>query len=166
MSNNIIIRNANINDIQHILNIINYYINNSTNDYRYYEIHINELINWHNNSITNNQPIIVATINNFVVGYATYNQFRNRIGFKYSVEHYIYCHHHYTNKGIGKLLMNQLFISAKNNNIHTMIACIDSNNEKSIHFHHQLGFTHIGLLKEIGFKFNQFLNMNLMQIIL
>lgn len=166
MSNNVIIRNATKNDIQDILNIINYYINTSTNDYRYNKININELLNWQNNSIKNNQPIIVATINNSIVGYATYNQFRNRTGFKYSVEHSIYCHHHYTNKGIGKLLMNQLFISAKNNNIHTMIACIDSNNEKSIHFHYQLGFTHIGQLKEIGFKFNQFLNMNLMQIIL
>lgn len=155
------IRTATISDLPDILYIINHSITTSTADYRYDTISMEELEQWYNQ-----HPVFVATMNNLVVGYATYSQFRERIGFQYSVEHSIYCHHDYQGKGIGRLLMNELIAYAKEQKIHTMVACIDSDNTNSIAFHKKLGFQLAGQMKEVGYKFGRYLDMTLMQLML
>jgi len=156
------IRAATTNDLPHILYIMNHAIITSTSDYRYDTINMEELERWYNTQ----EPVFVATIDDLVVGYATYGRFRERIGFQYSVEHSIYCHHDYQGKGIGRLLMNELIAYAKEQKIHTMVACIDSNNTNSIVFHEKLGFLNVGQMKEIGCKFGRYLDMTLMQLML
>jgi len=160
------IRPAIISDLPNILYIINHSITTSTSDYRYDTINITDLHYWYGERTKNHEPVFVATMDNCVVGYATYCQFRERIGFQYSVEHSIYCHHDYQGQGIGSLLMNKLILFAKDQKIHTMVACIDSKNINSIAFHEKQGFLNIGQLKEIGYKFGEFLDMTLMQLML
>ena len=160
------IRIATISDLPDILYIINHSITTSTSDYRYDTINIVKLEQLYEERKTNNEPVFVATINNLVVGYASYSQFRERIGFQYSVEHSIYCHHDYQGKCIGRLLMNALIIHAKEQKIHTMVACIDNNNTNSIAFHEKLGFQYVGQMKEVGYKFGRYLDMTFMQLML
>ena len=160
------IRTTTLSDLPDILYIINHSITTSTSDYRYDTINIVKLEQWYEERKTNNEPVFVATINNLVVGYATYSQFRERIGFQYSVEHSIYCHQDYQGQGIGRLLMNELIIHAKEQKIHTMVACIDSDNTNSIAFHEKQGFVHVGKMKEVGYKFRRYLDMTLMQLML
>jgi len=50
--------------------------------------------------------------------------------------------------------------------LHTMVAAIDATNEISIHLHKQFGFTETAYLKEVGFKFNRWLNLLFMQLML
>ena len=84
-------RIATINDLPNILYIINHTITTSTSDYRYDTINITDLYCWYDERTKNHDPVFVATIDDLVVGYATYGRFRERIGFQYSVEHSIYC---------------------------------------------------------------------------
>mgnify|MGYP001252324243 FL=1 len=153
-------------DLPNILYIINHAIETSTSDYRYDTINITDLHCWYEKRTKNHEPVFVAVMNNLVVGYATYSQFRERIGFQYSVEHSIYCHHDYQGKGIGRLLMNELIAYAKEQKIHTMVACIDNDNTNSIAFHKKLGFQQAGQMKEVGYKFGRYLDMTLMQLML
>ena len=166
MSSSIKIRMAYQSDLPNILYIINHAIETSTSDYRYDTINITDLHCWYEKRTKNHEPVFVAVMNNLVVGYATYSQFRERIGFQYSVEHSIYCHHDYQGKGIGRLLMNALIIHAKEQKIHTMVACIDNDNTNSIAFHKKLGFQQAGQMKEVGYKFGRYLDMTLMQLML
>lgn len=159
-------RIATISDLPHIVYIINHSITTSTSDYRYDIIDITNLQSWYEERTKNNEPVLVATIDDRVVGYATYCQFRKRIGFQYSVEHSIYCHPDYQGQGIGSLLMKELILFAKKQNMHTIIACIDSKNTNSIVFHKKIGFQFVGQMKEIGYKFGEFLDMTLMQLML
>ena len=62
--------------------------------------------------------------------------------------------------------MNKLIIYAKEEKIHTMVACIDSDNTNSIAFHKKLGYQHVGQMKEIGYKFERYRDMTLMQLML
>ena len=62
--------------------------------------------------------------------------------------------------------MKELILFAKKQNMHTIIACIDSKNTNSIVFHKKHGFLNIGQMKEIGYKFGEFLDMTLMQLML
>ena len=160
------IRTTTLSDLPDILYIINHAIETSTSDYRYDTINIVKLEQWYEERKTNNEPVFVAAIDDIVVGYATYSQFRERIGFQYSVEHSIYCHQDYQGQGIGRLLMNELIIHAKEQKIHTMVACIDSDNTNSIAFHEKQGFVHVGKMKEVGYKFRRYLDMTLMQLML
>ena len=65
------IRTVTISDLPHILYIMNPTITTSTSGYRYDTINIGELEQWYNTQ----EPVFVATIDDLVVGYATYSQF-------------------------------------------------------------------------------------------
>ena len=47
-----------------------------------------------------------------------------------------------------------------------LIAAIDSSNQNSIKLHQSFGFTHVGTLKQVGFKFERWLDVELYQKIL
>lgn len=111
-------------------------------------------------------PIIVAEINNEVVGFGYYSEFRFREAYKFTVEHSVYTNKNYIGKGIGNLLLTELIALAKKQGLHTMIGVIDSENESSIAFHEKFGFEKAGFIKESGFKFNRWLDSVFMQKLL
>ncbi len=111
-------------------------------------------------------PIWVATIENELVGFGYYSEFRFREAYQYTVEHSVYVSSNFYGKGIGKALLQQLILLAKEQGKHTLIGVIDSENQGSIKFHEQFGFTTVGILKQTGFKFDRWLDTVLMQLIL
>lgn len=162
----IIIRDANIDDMQSVLEIVNYEILNSTSIYDYNPHTLAQRIEWYENQITQNMPVIVAELNGDVIGYGSFGAFRYKEGYKYCVEHSVYVHSQKRNFGAGKLLMQQLITIAKSMSIHTMIAGIDAENQESIDFHKKFGFTEAGRIKEAGYKFNKWLDVVFMQLML
>ena len=155
-------------DIDDVLEILNYNILNSTNKYFDKTITKDQLLLWLDKKRINNFPIIVIIWNkiNKVIGFATYSKYREYSGFKHSMEHSIYINNDCKKKGYGTLLMNELIKIAKENKIHTLIGCIDSSNIDSINFHKKFNFDKIGVLKEIGYKYEKWLDMVIMQLIL
>ena len=152
------IRPYKVEDTKVILEIINYNILNSTALYDYKIRTLKNQIALLDEKLKKNFPVIVATQNEIVVGFGFYSEFRFREAYKFTVEHSVYAHPNCIGKGIGKLLLAQLIALAKNQNMHTMIGVIDSENTKSIEFHQQFGFEIVGTIKESGFKFNRWLH--------
>ena len=152
------IRPYKVEDTKVILEIINYNILNSTALYDYKTRTLKNQIALLDEKLKKNFPVIVATQNEIVVGFGFYSEFRFREAYKFTVEHSVYAHPNCIGKGIGKLLLAQLIALAKNQNMHTMIGVIDSENTKSIEFHQQFGFEIVGTIKESGFKFNRWLH--------
>ncbi len=111
-------------------------------------------------------PVIVAEMNNEVIGFGYYSEFRFREAYKFTVEHSVYANKNVIGKGIGKLLLTELIERAKKQNLHTMIGVIDSENTNSIDFHKKFGFEEVGFIKESGFKFNRWLHSVFVQKIL
>ncbi len=103
-------------------------------------------------------PVIVAELNNEVVGFGYYSEFRFREAYKFTVEHSVYANKNCIGKGIGKLLLTKLIERAKQQNLHTMIGVIDSENRNSIDFHKRFGFEEVGFIKDSGFKFDRWLH--------
>lgn len=153
-------------DSLQILEIINFNILNSTSIYDYKSRNLEEQKIIFENILSKNYPIIVAKIDDVLVGFGMYSEFRFKEGYKYTIEHSIYVHPDFQGKGIGKLLLSMLIELAKKQNFHTMIGVIDSENISSILFHEQFGFKIVGEIKESGFKFNRWLNSIFMQLIL
>lgn len=158
------IQKATLSDVNSILEIVNDAIANTTAIYDYDLRTLEEQTEWFLLKEKNNFPVFVAELNNEIVGFGTYDSFRSKIGYRFTVEHSVYVKEGFAGKGIGKLLLEQLISTAKSENYHVMIGVIDASNENSIRFHEKFGFESIGILKEVGFKFNRWLDANLMQL--
>ena len=158
------IQKATLSDVNSILEIVNDAILNTTAIYDYDLRTLEEQMEWFLLKEKNNFPVFVAELNNEIVGFGTYDSFRSKVGYRFTVEHSVYVKEGFAGKGIGKLLLEQLITTAKSENYHVMIGVIDATNENSIRFHEKFGFESIGILKEVGFKFNRWLDANLMHL--
>jgi len=161
-----LIRPAVENDVAAILAIINHEILHSTALYDYDERSYEFQLNWFRQKRLEKMPILVVEQNGKLVGFGTYGIFRPKAAYKFSLEHSIYIHHEHRGEGIGKELLRELIALAKEEGYHTMIAGIDAANEGSIRFHESFGFVEVGHIKEVGYKFDSWLDLKFLQLML
>ena len=163
---NVIIRNATVEDIPQILEIVNHAIMHTTSNYLYDVQTLENQLQWFEDKKSKNFPIIVADYNGTAIGFGSYGTFREKIGYQFTVEHSVYVAPEFIGKGIGKQLLLALIALAKEEGYHVMIGGIDAANTGSIDFHRKFGFVETGILKEVGFKFGKWLDLQFMQLIL
>jgi phosphinothricin acetyltransferase len=109
-------------------------------------------------------PYFVAESEGQVVGYTYASAYRPRLGYRYTVENSVYTADHMQRRGIGRRLLEQLIRTCTAQGFRQMIAVIgDSQNIASIRLHQSLGFAQVGLLPNIGFKFDRWLDSVVMQ---
>ena len=150
-----------------ILDIFNEAIVNSTALYDYQPRPLESMISWFKTKEIGNFPVIGAIdLSNKLLGFASYGTFRNWPAYKYSIEHSVYIHPDHRRNGIGLALMQQLILTATEQQYHTMIGGIDMTNTSSIALHQKLGFTHTGTIKHAGFKFGRWLDLGFYQLLL
>jgi phosphinothricin acetyltransferase len=153
-------------DLQAIVEIINFNILNSTALYDYHPRTLEQQQAIFEDKLKKGFPIIVATMDNRIVGFGYYSEFRFREAYRFTVEHSVYVANDYYGKGIGKQLLSELISLAKKQKLHTMVAVIDSENQSSVVFHEQFGFATVGIIKESGYKFDRWLHSVIMQLLL
>lgn len=160
------IREATTEDLPAILDIYNDAILHTTAVYDY-EPHTLEMrYEWFAMKQQQAMPVFIATDDAIIVGFSSIGPFRPWAGYKYSVENSIYVKDGQRGKGIGKLLMQPLIDAARAKQLHTLVAGIDAENKLSIDFHKQFGFEEVGYLKQISWKFDRWLDLVFMQLIL
>lgn len=160
------IRLATSEDLPGILVILNHNILTSTAIYSYTPWSMLQLEQWFAAKQHDAMPLLVASDGERVLGYGTYGMFRPKEGYRFCVEHSIYIGATLQGQGIGSTMMRALIDSARHQGLHTMIAGIDASNMESIAFHRKFGFAEVGLLKEVGFKFDRWLDLQFMQLTL
>jgi phosphinothricin acetyltransferase len=101
-----------------------------------------------------------------LAGFATWGPFRPRAAYKYSIEHSVYVDERFRGEGIGRQLLQALIAAAKKRDIHMIIAGIDATNVASVALHSSLGFRCCGTVREAGFKFGRWLDLEFWQLIL
>ncbi len=101
-----------------------------------------------------------------VIGWATYGPYRPKAGYDYTAEHSVYVHHEHRGEGIGHLLMQELIKNAKDRGLHMLIGVVDAENAASIGFHEGFGFVKAGHLKQVGRKFDRWLDAAFLQLLL
>ena len=158
------IRLAEQKDAQAILEIYNDAILHTTAVYKYEEETLAERQQWLFEKEAQGIPVFVLEEEGTVIGFATYGPFRVYPAYQLSIENSIYVHPAHNGKGVASKLMERLIEQAKEAGFKTMIACIDAENEASIKLHEKFGFTYSGTLKNVGFKFDKWLDLALYQL--
>jgi len=111
-------------------------------------------------------PAIVAREDGVVVAFAAYGPFRPWPGYRRTVEHSVYVSAPARRRGIGSRLVQELLERARSQGMHAVIAGIDADNEPSLRLHKQLGFEQVGRLPEVARKFDRWLDLTLLQLVL
>jgi phosphinothricin acetyltransferase len=160
------IRTATENDLPRLLEIYNDIIINTTAVYDY-EPHTMEMRKqWWETKKAQGFPVFVAEEEGRIVGFSSIGPFRAWAAYKYSVENSVYVASDERGKGIGKLLIPPLLDASKSLGMHTVIAGIDATNEASIKLHQRFGFEEVAYFKQVGWKFERWLDLKFLQVMI
>ena len=108
-------------------------------------------------------PYLVAEVDGVVAGYAYASPFRAREAYRFTVEDSVYVGTEYAGRGVGRELLKELMERCRATGFRQMIAVIGGVNPASVAMHKAMGFAHVGVLREVGFKFNASQDVTLMQ---
>lgn len=159
------IRDATERDLPDIREIYNHYVANSTVTFDEEQQTLAQLRAKFRHTAKLGHPFLVAeSPSGQVLGYATVTPWKQKAAYRYTVENSIYLRAASTGKGLGTALMAELLARAKAAGIREVIAVIaDKGAESSIAMHRAFGFTEVGRMGRVGFKFGRWLGTVLMQ---
>jgi L-amino acid N-acyltransferase YncA len=158
------IRPARLEDIAAITAIYSHAVGYGTASFELEAPSQDEMTRRMNNLLDGNFPYLVAEADDAVVGYAYAALYRSRPAYRFSVEDSVYVDPKAQRHGIGRILLDRLVVESEKRGFRQMIAVIgDSAQTASIELHRACGFEMIGTIKNVGFKFERWLDTVLMQ---
>ena len=101
-----------------------------------------------------------------VIGFASLSPYKERAAYRTTVEDSVYVHRDFGGRGVGKLLMEHLVGVARESGFHSIIARIEASGTASRALHAACGFQLVGVEREVGRKFNRWLDVAVMQLLL
>ncbi len=157
------IRKVQIEDAKQLLEIYNYYVENSivTFDIEPLSLHgfIEKMV-----SINEVYPFLIYEENGEILGYAYGSRWRPKLAYKHTVESTVYVKHSVHGKQIGTQLYTELLRLFKEQKFHLVLGALTLPNEASIKLHEKFGFRQVTHFNEVGFKFNTWHDVGFWQI--
>jgi phosphinothricin acetyltransferase len=106
---------------------------------------------------------LVAVEGDDVVGFASLSPYKDRAAYRTTVEDSVYVRRDRQSRGIGRVLLSQVLDVAAASGFHAVIARIEASGEASRALHAACGFELVGIEREVGRKFNRWLDVAVMQ---
>lgn len=110
-------------------------------------------------------PLLVAEVAGRVVGWASLSAWSPRQAYNDTAEVSLYVLESERSQGIGGLLMAEVLKAGQQAGLHTILARVTEGNAASVRLHRAAGFELVGVMKEVGFKFDRRLDVSLMQLL-
>lgn len=111
-------------------------------------------------------PLFVAVEEERVLGWAALSPYSKRAAYGFTVEDSVYLAPEFCGRGIGALLLERLLASARELEYHVVLARITAENLPSIKLHRRFGFVEAGVMHQVGWKFNRWLDVLTMEALL
>lgn len=162
----IVIRDAREFDLAAMLAIYNDAVLTTTAVYDYKPRSSEQQVAWFKAKREQGLPVLVAEDGGAIVGFASYGPFRPWPAYLHSVENSLYVAPETRGRGIGSALLPALIQRAAERCLHTMIAGIDATNEASLRLHAKFGFERVAQFREVGWKFERWLDLAFLQLML
>lgn len=117
-------------------------------------------------NVTASFPWLVYEDHGSIAGYAYATRWKERSAYRHSVEATVYLHPSATGKGIGSSLFTRLLAELRARQIHAVLGGVALPNAASVALLEKFGFQKVGHLKEVGFKFGQWIDVGYWQALL
>lgn len=165
MSTTAIIRPAELADLPAITDIYNDAILTSTATFDTEPKTLDDRRQWFQ-AHSERHPILVAELSGRVIGWASLTPWSDRRAYDETAETSFYVESESRGHGIGRQLKLAIIAEARRLGFHSLIARVAEGSGESLHINESVGFTRVGVLKEVGKKFGQRLSVHLLQLIL
>ncbi|CAN5372516.1 GNAT family N-acetyltransferase [soil metagenome] len=160
------IRSAQLADCQDISSIYNHYVETSTATFAVDPETLAERQAWFAQHQERHLPMLVGVLDKQVVAFASLSFYHQRCAYRQTVEASIYVDHNHLSCGYGRLLMTELMDAAKKASYHAVLGLICSENTASIKLMLDFGFFEAGCLKEVGKKYDRWLDVTILEKII
>jgi L-amino acid N-acyltransferase len=141
-----------INDIQ------NHYIVSSTATFHTEPLTLEERLAWLKNR-SPAHPVTVAQAEGAIVGWGAIEIFRGRPAYRHTAELSLYVHHERHRRGIGRAIVADLVTRAHALQYHALVGGCCSESTAVIALLEALGFDRIARFREVGRKFDRWLDV-------
>ncbi|HEX3015881.1 MAG TPA: GNAT family N-acetyltransferase [Desulfobacteria bacterium] len=111
-------------------------------------------------------PLISALANDTVAGWGSLSPFHPRPAYDPSTEFSVYIHQNFRGQGIGEAIVRELLHRAGILGFHSVIGLITGENVASLELSKKLGFETVGKYREVGKKFDRWLDVVCVQYML
>jgi L-amino acid N-acyltransferase YncA len=165
MKTDVRIRAATSSDVAAITDIYAHHVLHGTGSFEIDPPDANEMTRRMADVLSRGLPYLVAESDGVILGYAYAALYRTRIAYRFTLEDSVYVHPGQGGRGVGAALLAELIRACKAWGCRQLVAVIgDSQNIGSIRVHEKLGFQHSGVLRDVGFKFDRWLDTVFMQL--
>lgn len=119
---------------------------------------------WYRRRTGDGWPVLVAEDGGEVVGWGALGPFRDKAGYLHSAEHSVYVRLSRRGGGIGSALLTALIEEARQRRMHVLIGGVSADNAGSVAFHERHGFVRVAHFREVGRKFDRWLDLIFLQL--
>jgi len=151
-------------DLNRIVEIYNWAIENTSATFDTDRKTTQSQLGWFE-SHDEKHPVIVARENGRVLAWGSISPWSDRCAYTGTGEISFYVDPDFHRKGIGFNILKRLIEIGKEKNFRTLVSRIAGKSEASVHLHKKLGFSNIGTMKNVGKKFDEIIDVHLMQIL-
>jgi phosphinothricin acetyltransferase len=157
------IRSATAADADAIAEIYNYYVTETIVTFEEEPVDATEIARRIESVQRAGLPWLVAEQGGEVKGYAYATQWKERIGYRTSVETTVYLAKNATGRGLGSKLYAELFKLLEEKGLHSAIGGVALPNPGSVHLHEKFGMKKVAEFEEVGTKFGRWVNVGYWQ---
>ena len=111
-------------------------------------------------------PVLVAIEGNEVIGWASLSAWSDRCAYADTAEASLYVDAAWRGRGLGRALAKAIIAAGRAAGLHTLLSRIAEGNDASVKLIESLGFTTIGVMHEVGYKFGKRLDVHLLELVL
>ena len=101
-----------------------------------------------------------------VVGFASLSPYKERAAYRTTVEDSVYVARDHEGRGVGTALLERLLEVAAASGFHAVMARIEASGTASRALHGKCGFELVGIERQVGRKFNRWLDVAVMERLL
>ncbi len=152
-------------DLASLVAIYNEVIATTTAIYRDDPVSLDDRMVWARARQDAGFPVEVATRDDDVVGFASFGPFDPFPGYRHTVEHSVHVRADQRGRGVGRSLVLRMVDAARTGGWHALVARVDADNTASLALHEGLGFERVGQLRQVGRKFDRWLDVVYLQIV-
>ena len=159
------VRPATEKDAPGICDIYNYYIEKTIITFENTPLSVGQMADRIKETMTK-YPFLVYESDGKVDGFAYASRWKGRCAYEYSVESTVYVDNKALGKGAGRKLYGALLQKLREQGSHSVIGGISLPNGPSIGLHESFGFEKVAHFKEVGYKFNKWIDVGYWELLL